>query len=48
LANAHLAWEAYLQRELKLPSDHVHDAAEWIEHYLEEEKVGEISGRRWS
>lgn len=42
LADAHLAWEAYLQRELNLPSDHVHDAAEWIEHYLEEEKVSEL------
>jgi manganese/zinc/iron transport system permease protein len=44
LADAHLAWEAYLQRELKLPTDHVHDAAEWIEHYLEEEKVNQLAG----
>ena len=43
LADAHLAWEAYLQRELKLPTDHVHDAAEWIEHYLEEEKVSQLA-----
>lgn len=43
LAEAHQAWEAYLHRELKLPTDHVHDAAEWIEHYLEEEKVSELS-----
>jgi Mn-dependent DtxR family transcriptional regulator len=43
LAKAHVAWEAYLQRQLNLRSDHVHDAAEWIEHYLEDEKIGEIA-----
>lgn len=46
LAEAHLAWEAYLQRELNLPSDHVHDAAEWIEHYLEDQKVDEMGAVR--
>jgi manganese/zinc/iron transport system permease protein len=42
LESAHLAWEAYLQNQLNLPADHVHDAAEWIEHYLEETDLEEI------
>lgn len=42
LEAAHLAWEAYLQNQLNLPADHVHDAAEWIEHYLEETDLNEI------
>src|SRR5688572_11644652 len=39
LRPAHELWEAYLQQELPLPPDHVHDAAEWIEHHLDEEHV---------
>ena len=29
-------------QEVGLPADHVHDAAEWIEHYLSEDKMGEL------
>lgn len=43
LAAAHQAWEAYLQAQLNLPKDHVHDAAEWIEHYLDD---GELTAIR--
>ena len=34
LQRAHELWEAYLQQEVGLAPDHVHDAAEWIEHHL--------------
>ncbi len=39
LARAHVLWEQYLQSEVGLPPDHVHDAAEWIEHHLDEDEV---------
>ena len=39
LQRAHELWEAFLHREVGLPSDHVHDAAEWIEHHLNREKI---------
>jgi manganese/zinc/iron transport system permease protein len=39
LARAHLLWEQFLLTEIGLPPDHVHDAAEWIEHHLSEDKV---------
>ena len=39
LTRAHELWEQFLRREVGLEADHVHDAAEWIEHYLNEEKV---------
>lgn len=39
LAKAHLLWEAYLQQEVGLAADHVHDAAEWIEHHLDEDRI---------
>ena len=39
LTRAHLLWEQYLQSEVGLPPDHVHDAAEWIEHHLDEDEV---------
>jgi Mn-dependent DtxR family transcriptional regulator len=32
-------WERYLREEVGLEADHVHDAAEWIEHYLNDEKM---------
>jgi manganese/zinc/iron transport system permease protein len=43
LNRAHQMWEQYLQQEVGLPPDHVHDAAEWIEHHLSGEKVDDIS-----
>jgi manganese/zinc/iron transport system permease protein len=39
LARAHVLWEQFLQSEIGLPPDHVHDAAEWIEHHLDEDEV---------
>lgn len=39
LVRAHDLWERYLRQEVGLDADHVHDAAEWIEHYLSDEKV---------
>jgi manganese/zinc/iron transport system permease protein len=42
LRRAHELWEQYLQHEVGLEADHVHDAAEWIEHHLSEEKLDRI------
>lgn len=39
LTRAHELWEAYLQREVGLAEDHVHDAAEWIEHHLDDQRI---------
>ena len=39
LTRAHLLWEKYLHEQLGIAPDHVHDAAEWIEHHLTQEKV---------
>ena len=39
LTRAHELWEKYLRQEVGLEPDHVHDAAEWIEHYLSDDKV---------
>jgi manganese/zinc/iron transport system permease protein len=39
LTRAHLLWEQFLQQQVGLPPDHVHDAAEWIEHHLDEDEV---------
>jgi manganese/zinc/iron transport system permease protein len=42
LQKAHIMWEQYLKEQVGLAEDHVHDAAEWIEHHLNEEQVREI------
>ncbi len=42
LSRAHALWENYLQQEVGLATDHVHDAAEWIEHHLNDEKLQRI------
>ncbi len=42
LVRAHELWEKFLRQEVGLEADHVHDAAEWVEHYLSEDKVGEL------
>ena len=34
LIRAHRLWETYLDEEFALPRDHVHEAAERVEHYL--------------
>jgi manganese/zinc/iron transport system permease protein len=39
LVRAHELWERYLRHEVGLEADHVHDAAEWIEHYLNDESI---------
>ena len=42
LASAHELWEQYLQKEVGVAPDHLHDPAEWVEHYLNEERVEEL------
>lgn len=42
LQKAHLMWEQYLKEQVGLADDHVHDAAEWIEHHLNDEHVRDI------
>jgi Mn-dependent DtxR family transcriptional regulator len=42
LVRAHELWERYLRKEVGLDDDHVHEAAEWIEHYLSEEKMAHL------
>ena len=39
LVRAHELWERFLRQEVGLEADHVHDAAEWVEHYLSDDKV---------
>jgi manganese/zinc/iron transport system permease protein len=39
LVRAHELWEQYLRQEVGLEADHVHDAAEWVEHYLSDDKL---------
>jgi Mn-dependent DtxR family transcriptional regulator len=39
LRQAHELWEQFLQQKVGLAADHVHDAAEWIEHHLDEQRV---------
>jgi Mn-dependent DtxR family transcriptional regulator len=42
LVRAHDLWKRYLRQEVGLDADHVHDAAEWVEHYLSEHDIGEL------
>ena len=42
LVRAHELWEKFLRQEVGLEADHVHDAAEFVEHYLSEDKMGEL------
>jgi len=42
LVRAHRLWETYLQNEMALPSDHLHEPAEWMEHYIDEEMQKEL------
>jgi manganese/zinc/iron transport system permease protein len=42
IERAHVLWEQFLQQQVGLPSDHVHDAAEWIEHHLDDQNVREL------
>lgn len=49
LVRAHRLWESYLDTHFDLPRDHLHDAAERMEHYLDpqlqEELAAELAGR---
>jgi Mn-dependent DtxR family transcriptional regulator len=42
LASAHELWEQYLRQEVGLADDHLHDPAEWVEHFLDEKRVREL------
>jgi Mn-dependent DtxR family transcriptional regulator len=35
LVRAHRLWESYMARHFELPEDHLHEAAAWVEHYLD-------------
>ena len=35
MLRAHRLWETLLSREAGLPGDHLHDAAEHLEHYID-------------
>ena len=49
LVRAHRLWESYLDAHFDLPRDHLHDAAERMEHFLgsdlQEELAAELSDR---
>jgi ABC-type Mn2+/Zn2+ transport system permease subunit len=49
LVRAHRLWETYLDTHFDLPRDHLHDAAERMEHFLDpelqEELAAEFAGR---
>jgi manganese/zinc/iron transport system permease protein len=42
LSHAHELWEQYLAKEVGVASDHLHDPAEWVEHYLSDERIAEL------
>jgi ABC-type Mn2+/Zn2+ transport system permease subunit len=43
LVRAHRLWESYLDAHFDLPRDHLHDAAERMEHYLGAELQAELA-----
>jgi ABC-type Mn2+/Zn2+ transport system permease subunit/Mn-dependent DtxR family transcriptional regulator len=43
LVRAHRLWETYLDTHFDLPRDHLHDAAERMEHYLGTELTDELA-----
>ncbi|HZN34720.1 MAG TPA: iron chelate uptake ABC transporter family permease subunit, partial [Pirellulaceae bacterium] len=49
LIRAHRLWESYLDTHFDLPRDHLHEAAERMEHYLDpqlqDELAAELAGR---
>jgi Mn-dependent DtxR family transcriptional regulator len=42
LVRAHRLWETYLDTHFDLPRDHLHDAAERMEHFLDPELQAEL------
>ena len=43
LVRAHRLWEAYLDENLSLPRDHLHDVAHRMEHFLDPELQEELA-----
>ena len=43
LIRKHRLWEAYLAKHTPLPSDHLHDPADRVEHYITNELVHEVA-----
>lgn len=43
LVRSHRLWESYLKRHFSLPEDHLHQAAERVEHYLGPEQREELA-----
>lgn len=50
IVRAHRLWESYLDQHFQLPTDHLHEPAEEVEHYLDEQLQDELAtaldGRR--
>ena len=42
LVRAHRLWESYLETHFDLPRDHLHDAAERMEHFLDPQLQAEL------
>ncbi len=42
IIRGHRLWESFLDREFKLPEDHLHEAAHQMEHYLDQESRSSI------
>jgi manganese/zinc/iron transport system permease protein len=42
VVRGHRLWELFLSQEASLPADHVHAAAEELEHFLNEETIAEL------
>ena len=42
IVRAHRLWEAFLDKHFDLPSDHLHDPAERMEHFLDPELQAEL------
>jgi Mn-dependent DtxR family transcriptional regulator len=42
LVRAHRLWETYLDTHFDLPRDHLHEAAERMEHFLDPELQAEL------
>ena len=43
LVRSHRLWESYLQKHFELPSDHLHESAHRVEHYLDTELQSQLA-----
>ncbi len=43
IVRSHRLWETYLQKHFDLPSDHLHEPAERMEHFIDERLQAELS-----